>query len=171
MSYRDASYRERLSAPWWAFVAVPAAFAVVLTELGIGAPALASPVGYAVAVGLGLLVPLGLGRVVVAVRPEDGWLHVDDARLPGWAVGGVSVVDAGQRRRLLGLDSHPWAFVVVRPWIPGGVRVDLDDADDPTPYWFVSSRRPQELAAAVLALRERAGSPLSPGGAGGVSGG
>jgi hypothetical protein len=29
------------------------------------------------------------------------------------------------------------------------VRVDLEDPLDPTPYWLLSTRRPQELAAAL----------------------
>jgi hypothetical protein len=33
--------------------------------------------------------------------------------------------------------------------VPGGVRVDVADDDDPTPYWLVSSRRPAALAAAL----------------------
>jgi hypothetical protein len=41
------------------------------------------------------------------------------------------------------------AFVVQRPWVRGTVRIYLDDPDDPTPYWVVSSRRPQALLAAL----------------------
>jgi hypothetical protein len=29
------------------------------------------------------------------------------------------------------------------------VKVLLDDPDDPTPYWLISSRHPRQLAAAV----------------------
>ncbi|HWB36700.1 MAG TPA: DUF3093 family protein, partial [Rugosimonospora sp.] len=40
--------------------------------------------------------------------------------------------------------------------------VVLDDPDDPTPYWIVSSRRPRRLAAALVAAGAR-----GPGGAAG----
>jgi hypothetical protein len=70
------------------------------------------------------------------------------------AIGSVTVVDGEARRRLLGMDSEPLAFVIQRPWIAGGVRIDLVDPQDPTPYWFVSSRRPAELAAALEAARD-----------------
>ncbi|PID54264.1 MAG: hypothetical protein CSB46_03540 [Micrococcales bacterium] len=33
--------------------------------------------------------------------------------------------------------------------LSGVVRIGLDDPSDPTPYWLVSSRNPQALAAAV----------------------
>jgi hypothetical protein len=35
--------------------------------------------------------------------------------------------------------------------VRGGVRVDVADPDDPTPYWLVSSRHPDKLAEALRA--------------------
>lgn len=46
-----------------------------------------------------------------------------------------------------GLDAR--AFLVTRPWVKTSVRIDIDDVNDPTPYWLVSSRHPRELAAAL----------------------
>jgi hypothetical protein len=68
----------------------------------------------------------------------------------------VEVIDVEARRELLGVSADPLAFVMQRPWIRGGVRIDLDDPADPTPYWYVSSRRPRQLAAALLEARNAA---------------
>jgi hypothetical protein len=152
------SFRERMYPPWWAYLAVPAAFATALTELAIGVPPLASAPGYLVAVAAGLIVPWLAGRIVVSVDGDE--FRVDDAHLPGWAIADISVLDQSGRRRLLGLDAQAHAFVVGRPWITGGVRVDLADPDDPTPYWFVSCRQPDRLAEALRTLRDRAVSPV-----------
>lgn len=38
------------------------------------------------------------------------------------------------------------AYLVVRGWVPDVVKVSLDDPADPTPYWLLSTRRPQQLA-------------------------
>jgi hypothetical protein len=62
-------------------------------------------------------------------------------------------LDATGRREVLGVGADPLAFVVQRPWVAGAVQVVLDDPADPTPFWVVSSRRPVELAAAILAAR------------------
>jgi hypothetical protein len=43
--------------------------------------------------------------------------------------------------------------VSIRPWIGPGVQVWVDDADDPTPYWVVSSRHPDRLVRALRATR------------------
>jgi hypothetical protein len=39
--------------------------------------------------------------------------------------------------------------MLLRSWIPTAVRIDLNDADDPTPYWFISTRKPVELVRAL----------------------
>jgi hypothetical protein len=144
-------YRERLSVAWWAWPAALAASAMLATELAIGAFALRTPVTYVVAGALAVAGLLALGRIRIAVRNStaDRELRVDDARLPLTVIAGVSVIDATARRDLLGVDAEPLAFVIQRPWIPGGVRIDLNDPDDPTPYWYVSSRHPAALATAL----------------------
>ena len=148
-----ARYRERLTAPWWMWPLAVLVAAFLATELAIGALALRNPVTYAVAGVLAVLGVAALSRVVV--RVHAGTLQVDDARLPLTVVNDVTVVDIAARRDLLGQDADPDAFVIQRPWIPGGVRIELDDPADPTPYWYVSSRRPGQLAAA---LRDAMGS-------------
>jgi hypothetical protein len=48
-----------------------------------------------------------------------------------------------------GVDLDARAFLKIRPWVKPVVRIELDDDNDPTPYWLVSTRRPKELAAAL----------------------
>ena len=81
-----------------------------------------------------------LGRLPVRVVDEGGevWLHVDDARLPLSAVAEVEVLEPVAYSDALGVAQHPLAFVVQRPWISRGLRIVLDDPEDPTPYWVVS---------------------------------
>ncbi len=47
----------------------------------------------------------------------------------------------------MGLDARAWT--VVRGWIDPVVRIPLSDPDDPVPYWLVSTRRPEQLVAAL----------------------
>lgn len=151
------SYTERLTVPWWAWPAALAASAMLAAELAIGAFALRRPLTFVVA---GLVVVAGcvyLSRI--RIRVADGALAVDDATLPLSVVSAVSVVDTAGRHELMGVGADPLAFLIQRPWVGGGVRVDLDDPDDPTPYWFVSSRRPDQLAAAIETARVRATTP------------
>lgn len=146
------SFSERLTVPWWAWPVGLAASAMLAAELAIGAFALRQPLTFAVAAALTVAGLLWLGRL--RIRLEGGTLRVDDATLPMSAIASVAAVDGPGRRELLGVEADPTAFVILRSWVPGGVRIDLADPDDPTPYWFVSTRYPDRLVAALEQARE-----------------
>jgi len=158
-----ATYRERLRAPWWLWIAAPGLTALFSAELFLGAgPWVWVP--YVVLVPASLLGLWLLGRVRVAV--VDGELSVGGARLPVHRITGVTVLGPAQRTLLLGPAAHRHARIVQRPWVPGALQIHLDDLDgstDRVPYWMVSSRRPAALAAAILAARAE---PTRGGGAG-----
>jgi hypothetical protein len=147
-------YAERLTVSWWLWLPALGLAALLAAEVYLGAPGLATWIPYAVLIPLAVLGLLALGRVRVSVA--EGELRVDDARLPVRFVADVTVLDPAAKRDLLGPHAQRWAFVVQRPWVAGAVQVHLDDPADPTPYWVVSSRRPAELASALLAERDAA---------------
>ena len=43
----------------------------------------------------------------------------------------------------------PAAYVLHRNWVGPMVLVVLDDPDDPTPYWLVSTRHPDKVLSAL----------------------
>lgn len=141
------THDERLRVPtWWAG---PALLAVAvfggLLHGGTGPlRAALSYGGVALVVGVGLL-----AGSTARVRVADGHLAAGRARLPLEVVARVHPLDRAQTRRALGPEGDPRAWVLFRAWVPGSVVVVLDDPDDPTPYWLVSSRQPEALAAAV----------------------
>lgn len=149
-------YAERMGLPvaGWLAVIVVAVLAGALTNFGdMRWWRVAGSVAVMVAVVVGAWW-LGRLRVSVAETDGDAWLHVDDAKLPMSAVAEVQVLDRLQYSDALGVALHPLAFVVQRPWIGRGLRIVLDDPEDPTPYWIVASRRPERLEAALTASRE-----------------
>lgn len=99
---------------------------------------------------LSVLIVWWLGHSRVEIR--DNELHVRGAHLPLRYVSGVVALDPQTLRRVVGREGDPAAYVSIRPWIGPGVQFWLDDAEDPTPYWIISSRRPSELVSLV---RER----------------
>lgn len=101
------------------------------------------------------LIHASRNRVVVE-RDADGetWLRVGDASLPRSAVSRTVPVPPTARRAAMGRQLDPAAFVVHRTWIPAMAMFVLDDPDDPTPYWLVSTKDPE-------ALLEAFGAPVS----------
>lgn len=104
------------------------------------------------AVGAGIGAVLGAAVLLsLAYRTEltDTEFRVGRARLPLSVVDGVDVIARGERRAALGPGLDARAHLAVRSWIGTAVRIHLADPADPTPYWVVSTRRPQRLAAEI----------------------
>ena len=80
---------------------------------------------------------------------DGGVLHVPGARIPIAQLDHGVALDREAFRQQTGALADPRAFVVSRPWLHTAVRLMLDDPADPTPYWVVGTRRPQELLAAL----------------------
>ena len=81
-----------------------------------------------------------------------GTLYAGRARLPFDAISRTAVVPATAKQAAMGRQLDPEAFVVHRGYIPTMVIVVLDDPMDPTPYWLISTRDPEGLAAALPEL-------------------
>ena len=133
--------------PWWAWPFALGIVALLAAEIHMGAPGVRVWLPYVLGIPLAAAFLLWLGRIRVTV--EDGDLHVDDATLPVEYITEVTPLTGTALRDALSVGLHPVAFVVQRPWVRSAVRVGLDDADDPTPYWIVSTRRPEQLAEAL----------------------
>ena len=141
------AFEERLTVPWWWWPAGVALGLLLAAVVHGGADGPRAVVPYAVAVPLVLvlLARASGGRVRVA----DGVLHVPGARVPVALVDRAVALDRESVRRLAGPQRHPWAHLACRGFVPTAVLVELDDPADDTPYWVVSTRRPDALVAAV----------------------
>lgn len=141
------TYRERLTAPvsWWiaafAFAAVWGWVFLVATNWSIAIVVTALLVlagGYAV---------WRYGSVVVSAGPDG--LRVGRAYIDSQHVGPVRSLDRAAYRTQLGTGADARAYLATRPYLDHGVLVTIDDPSDPAPYWLVSSRHPDALAAAL----------------------
>jgi Protein of unknown function (DUF3093) len=150
-SPRPVVYRETLRTPWWWYAVALAVAAVLAAEFHIPGLRLTDLIPWCTLLPLSLLMVWWLGRSSLEVR--GGELRVRGAHLPLDYVTGVIALDERTLRRVVGREGDPAAFVSVRPWIGPGVQLWIDDDEDPTPYWLLSSRHPDALVKAVRAAR------------------
>jgi hypothetical protein len=143
-------HSERLYVPWWGWPLPLLGGVLLAAEIDMGYPGLRGWLPYALLVPAVIALMLSLGRSKVAVtgggegtEPEL-WLR--DAHLPLRYAGDVEVIDKEAKRKALGRDADPAAFVLHRGWVGPVVRVWLTDPDDPTPYWLFSTRHPEKVA-------------------------
>jgi hypothetical protein len=136
-------YRERLRTPiWWYPLGIGVA-AVLAAEFHIADQRLTDWIPWGVLLPFAVIIVWFLGRSTLEIG--DGELRVRDAHVALKYISGAVRLDDRSLRRLVGRDGDPAAFVSIRPWIGPGVQLLLDDADDPTPYWVISTRHPEEV--------------------------
>ncbi|MDU0477853.1 DUF3093 domain-containing protein [Staphylococcus chromogenes] len=89
---------------------------------------------------------------VIVEKELDGtrWLRVGGAQLPNSVVARSLAVPESAKRNAMGRQLDPAAFVASKSWLKEMVMIVLDDPEDPTPYWLVSTKNPQALLEAFL---------------------
>lgn len=144
-------YRERLWVPWWWWPIGIGLSAVLAAEVNMGVRNLPDWLPYVVCAVAAVGVLLWLSRVEVAVRGtgSDIELWAGEAHLPASVISRSAVVPRSAKSAALGRQLDPAAFVLHRNWVGPMALVVLDDPDDPTPYWMVSSRHPERVLAAL----------------------
>jgi hypothetical protein len=146
----DATHAERLSVPfrWW--VQGTMLVATFWLAFVVATPAVVA--WSATAVLLLIMVGLFLGYGAPRVEVRDGWLRAGRARIAGEFLGDAVALDAAETRRTAGPGADVRAYLLLRPYLKRAVRVTVRDDRDPTPYWLVSSRDPEHLAAAIRVI-------------------
>jgi hypothetical protein len=74
-------------------------------------------------------------------------LRIDRAHIDIKYLGEATVLDAPAMRLLRTRDADPAAYLAIRFWIPKGVKITVVDPRDSTPYWLITSKRGEEIAA------------------------
>lgn len=147
------SYQERLWPAWWVWLLALG----IATMIGVAyGAALNTAVGW---VTFGILLALGWGALAVTtpvIRVDDVAFKAGRARLPLRFVGEVriltpDVLDEVHRA------TDASAYLLLRRWAaPAAVGVVVADERDPHPYWLVSTRSPDALAAALRSAQDTA---------------
>jgi hypothetical protein len=140
-------YRERLTAPapWWTVALI---FGAICGWIMAVATTLAFGVAAAIA-GTLIAGTLIWSYGSLTIRAGDGGLKVGRAHLAQEYIGVVTALDRVAYRASLGPEADARAWLRTRPYVDRGVRVEVDDPTDPVPYWLVSSRHPEAVAAAL----------------------
>lgn len=146
-------YAERLTVPlrWW--VQGTMLVASLWLALAVATP---EPLAWSVAaLGVGLMLTLFLTYGSAEVAVDGRSVRAGRAHIGLEHVGAVTALDADGVRRQAGIDADARAYLLLRPYLKRGVRIDITDPADPAPYWLVSCRRPEALVSALEATRAR----------------
>jgi hypothetical protein len=138
-------YHERLRPALWVYLAtglvIPASLLVFLPISPLA--------GVVAAIVLELAILIVLFVTTPTIQVSEGELHAGRARIPLEFVARASGFRGAEATAERGTRLDTRAWLLLRGWIDPVVHIELSDPDDPTPYWLVSTRRPEELVAAL----------------------
>ena len=144
-------YTERQWVPWYWWAALAGLALLLAGQFGLNRNVWWFAVPLVLFSALFAWFLFWLSRTTVSVEQDpDGtrWLLVDDANLPNTVVSRSMVVPGSARQNALGRQLDPAAYLVSRPWVSEHVLIVLDDPEDPTPYWLISAKHPEDVLAA-----------------------
>ena len=141
------AFRERLGPPWWVWVVGALLGAPLAVAYGA---AFGSLSGWLVCAAYLAILCITLIATSPVICVDDLVIRAGRARLPLHYVGTVSALYPERMSNAKGINGDRAAYLVIRNWCSHtGVLIEVTDETDPHPFWLVTSRDPQGLAAAL----------------------
>lgn len=139
-------YSERL----WPSVGVALFCLLMIASMGIAVGYMYGyEIGIAVAISITAVSTLGTVLYTSPIVVDPNGLRSGKALLPWEYVGEVSILDRDTTMKARSTKAHPSAYFNIRSWIPESVIVQVNDINDPHPYWHISTRNPAALRDAI----------------------
>ena len=112
-----------------------------------------APFGNLFAAVVSILIAIALiysaKKSVLEIVVINNWLFVGNAKIECKHIKKVTALPKEEFLKLRGQNADPAAFNATRFWVSTGVKVELKDKNDPTPYWLIATRKPKKLAEAL----------------------
>ncbi|AZA11573.1 DUF3093 domain-containing protein [Corynebacterium gerontici] len=146
-------YEERQWVPWYWWLLAAGIVALVTQMLAMNRSELWLYVPAVVLSALALWILLSLSSTSIKIEQDpDGtrWLTTGEVNLPHTVVEKSLVVPESAKRNAMGRQLDPAAFLISHDWVKEMAMFVLDDPEDPTPYWLVSSKNPKALVRAFV---------------------
>lgn len=149
MSNNPASYSERL----WPSPVLIATLLLLVPSVTLVITPLQASIALPVAIAVYVLVVTALVMMSPTIKIEERSLLAGRAKIDLAHIGEATKLGQTGLRRVLGPEADARAYLVIRGYIHQGVKLEIVDPNDPTPYWILTSRKPDELIAAIQTAR------------------
>ena len=94
-----------------------------------------------------LAIPFIAQSLTSRIGVDHNQLRIDKAHIELKYLGKVTVLDSNAMRLLRTRDADPAAFLAIKFWSSKGIKIEVTDPRDATPYWLITSKRGEKLAA------------------------
>ena len=88
-------------------------------------------------------------RTLLEIRIEGGWLYAGKAKIELKYISSITVLNRAEMAALRTRDANADAYLDLRFWVNQGIKIELNDERDYTPYWLISTRAGATIKAAA----------------------
>ncbi len=139
-------YREVIRMPLWLLALIYFFFLSFVLSVWAALGNSAALVTFLVLSALLVLISI---RTRLIIQVDHSELMVGRAHIELRYVGEVTELDSAAMKAIRSRDANPIAFLAIRFWSSTGVKVEVNDERDETPYWLITSNKANQLAKAL----------------------
>jgi hypothetical protein len=140
-------YRERVRPNLGTFIAV----ATLLPAVTL----VSEPFDYRIGIAVGLILVMSIWAALFFLAPViqvgSSHLTVARAKIPRNLLGNIEEIAKDQIFSERGPKLEPAAYKVFQGTVKTAIKITVNDPNDPTPYWIISTRKPAQLAEVLRA--------------------
>jgi hypothetical protein len=140
-------YRERVRPNLGTFIAV----ATLLPAVTL----VSEPFDYRIGIAVGLILVMSIWAALFFLAPViqvgSSHLTVARAKIPRNLLGNIEEIAKNQIFSERGPKLDPAAHKVFQGTVKTAIKITVNDPNDPTPYWIISTRKPAQLAEVLRA--------------------
>jgi hypothetical protein len=140
-------YRERVRPNLGTFIAV----ATLLPAVTL----VSEPFDYRIGIAVGLILVMSIWAALFFLAPViqvgSSHLTVARAKIPRDLLGKIEEIGKDQIFSERGPKLEPAAYKVFQGTVKTAIKITVNDPNDPTPYWIISTRKPAQLAEVLRA--------------------
>jgi len=115
----------------------------------------AEPFDYRIGIAVGLVLVFSIWSALYFLAPViqvgSSFLRVGRAKIPRNLLGKIEEIAKNQIFSERGPNLNPAAYKVFQGTVKTALKIYVNDPNDPTPYWIISTRKPTRLANALKA--------------------
>ena len=137
-------FNEVLRPPIWVLAFIYFMFLSLVIAIWAAFDTTSTIVAFAIAT---LAIPVVAQSLTSRIQVDKNELRVDKAHIELKYLGKVSVLNSDAMRLLRTRDADPAAFLAIKFWASKGIKIEVIDPRDSTPYWLITSKRGEKLAA------------------------
>ena len=136
-------FREVIRAPFWLITFIYFLFLSLVVAVWAAIGNQPAFITWVVCTVLIVLIAL---KTTLELEVDENEFRAGPAHIELKYLGQATALDSKEMGRLRTRDADPASFLIFRFWRSTGVKVEINDPRDQTPYWLITSKRNKELA-------------------------